>query len=137
MKRQYKALVLLFVIALIACEKDPAPLTPFDMVSGKTWYLEKRMVLSERDSVVYSFIGLPTFSFILRPEFRDTGYRDSDGYVGRYRILRSADTLLLNVDSLNRGIAKSYRITHLGFNHLVVEYDMNQLINRLFFSSRL
>lgn len=134
MKSTQLILFFLFLLVLTACEKEPVSISPFDMLAGKKWYLEQRFVKSSSDSVRYSFIGLPTFWFRLKT---DSSYMDSDGYIGRYLVEQSADTLLLIVTELNRGTAKSYRVNYLGFNYLIVEYNMNQNLTRLYFSSRL
>lgn len=132
--------LILFFLSLVSCsgcEKDPAAISPRDMLGGKTWFLEQRVVKIGQDSVRHSFLGLPTFWFKLRREDVDSSYIDSDGYVGRYRVEESVDELLLTIIQLNRGTAKSYRVTYVGYDYLVVEFDMNQYVNRLYFSSRL
>lgn len=125
------------LIIWCGCNKDPLVISPLDMLDGKKWYLEKRISRDAQDTIQFSYLGLPTFWFTLQRDNEDSSYMDSDGYIGRYQVEQSVTALLLKIFELNRGIAQSYRIIYVGYDYLVVEYDINQYVQRLYFSSRL
>ena len=125
------------LIIWCGCNKDSLVISPLDMLDGKKWYLEKRISRDAQDTIQFSYLGLPTFWFTLQRDNEDSSYMDSDGYIGRYQVEQSVTALLLKIFELNRGIAQSYRIIYVGYDYLVVEYDINQYVQRLYFSSRL
>jgi hypothetical protein len=137
MKTVRVAGLITLLIICSGCEKDPLVISPLDMLDGKKWYLEKRSRRDTQDTINFSYLGLPTFWFSLQRDNEDSSYMDSDGYVGRYQVEQSATALLLKIFDLNRGIAQSYRIVYVGYDYLVVEYDINQYVQLLYFSSRL
>ena len=119
------------------CVKTPPSISANDMLVGKKWYLEQRSIIRQTNTITHSYMGLPTFWFHLSREISDSSYSDSDGYVGSHRVVDSANVRQINIFPVNRGAARSYTILHVGFEYLVVEYTIDEYLERYYFSSRL
>lgn len=122
-------LIGLLLLIITGCQKELHYETASDQLVNKVWHLEKMVT----PSFIYSYSGVPTFSFKL--EKLTYSYRDSDGIVGDFTIAELAQGTWIQVHSTTR-LIESYKITQLEKNHFVAEIVKNNVLQILYFSIR-
>ncbi len=119
------------IIALVfsSCQKEVVVETTEDKLAEKVWYLERK----SGGQANFIYTGQPTFSFRLTKISRL--YIDTDGITGTYTITEQPNLNTLQVNASGRQI-EAYVIKQVENDNVVFEYNRNNIIYTLFFSTR-
>jgi hypothetical protein len=119
------------IIALVfsSCQKEAVVETTEDKLAEKVWYLERK----SGGQANFIYTGQPTFSFMLTKSSKL--YVDTDGITGTYTITEQPNFNTLQVNASGRQI-EAYVIKQVEKDNVVLEYNRNNIIYTLFFSTR-
>ncbi|MFM2117308.1 MAG: hypothetical protein RL316_498 [Bacteroidota bacterium] len=119
------------IIALVfsSCHKEVVVETTEDKLAEKVWYLERK----SGGQANFTYTGQPTFSFRLTKNSKL--YADTDGITGTYLIEEQSNLNTLQVNTSGRQI-EAYVIKQVENDNVVFEYNRNNIIYTLFFSTR-
>ena len=119
------------IIALVfsSCQKEAVVETTEDKLAEKVWYLERK----SGGQANFIYTGQPTFSFKLTKSSKL--YADTDGIIGTYTITEQPNLNTLQVNASSRQI-EAYVIKQIEKENVVLEYNRNNIIYTLFFSTR-
>jgi len=123
--KRYITIVLIFS----SCQKEVLVQTTEDKITDKVWHLERK---SGRETN-FIYRGQTTFSFRLAKNSKL--YEDTDGIVGTYLIEEQSNLKTLQIYSPNRQV-ELFEIKQVEKEHIVIEYNRNNVIYTLFFSTR-
>lgn len=127
MRQAYIFIVIAFLAS--SCQKEVAVETTEDKLSDKAWYLERK----SGGQANFIYTGQPTFSFRLTKSSKL--YIDTDGITGTYIIDEQSNLKTLQVSASSRQI-EAYVIKQVEKDNVVLEYNRNNIIYTLFFSTR-
>jgi hypothetical protein len=133
MKRIQIFLILIQSALLFGCQKDATVISTRELLVEKDWYMEKKVIQFDNNTISHNYLGLPTYSF--RLTLNDL-YSDSDGLKGTFRLDDLTNEVFLEIIP-ERRTAERYRIMHVGHDYLVVTFLFNGATQTLYFSTRL
>ncbi|NDB53426.1 MAG: hypothetical protein EB025_05030 [Chitinophagaceae bacterium] len=120
---------LIIILVISSCQKEVVVDTTEDKLAEKEWYLERK----SGGQANFIYTGLPTFSFNLTRSSKS--YTDTDGISGTYIIEDQPNLKTLQVNASGRQI-EAYIIKQVEKDNVVLEYNRNNIIYTLFFSTR-